>query len=84
MPEQLQCCLMSNIACFYERKGDLKTAKLYQETSMQNNEDAIAAAINFNNLSVMELRCQNFESAMDAAKQAYSLIEPDLLEEMNQ
>ena len=72
---------MANIACFYERKGDLDTAKLYQEST--THEDATAAAINFNNLSVMELRSSNFDAAMEAAKRAFNLIEQDLLEQMN-
>lgn len=32
----------------------------------------------------MELRSSNFNAALEAAKQAYSLIEPELLEQMNQ
>ena len=34
-------------------------------------------------MSVMELRTNNFDAALDAAKEAYSLIEPELLEQMN-
>ena len=74
MPHKLHSCLLANIACFYERKGDLKAAKLYQESSVEigaKGDDPLAAtnmAINFNNLSVIELRAGNFDAAFSAAK----------------
>jgi hypothetical protein len=40
-------------------------------------------AINYNNLSVMELRAQNYENALAAAKQAFGYVEQDLLAQMN-
>jgi hypothetical protein len=81
--------LLANIACFYERQGDLKTAKLYQQNSVEvcskcdDPHQAMNMAINYNNLSVMELRAQNYENALGAAKQAFGYVEQDLLAQMN-
>jgi hypothetical protein len=85
MPHKLQSCLLANIACFYERQGDLKAAKLYQKNSFEvsakgdDPQAAVNMAINFNNLSVMELRAQNYDGALAAAKQAFGFVEQELL-----
>lgn len=49
-------------------------------------DDPLAAtnmAINFNNLSVMELRAKNYDAALAAAKQAFGYVELELLHQMN-
>lgn len=117
MPLKIQSCLLSNISCFYERKNEMKTARLYYEHAIQlwkrasqeqagrvegttdsdsllnHSEkhlsyeealsDAINQAINYNNLSVIELRDKNFSEATQAAKNALNCIETKLMDFMN-
>ena len=45
--------------------------------------NAINQAINFNNLSVIELRQKNYQDASKAAKSALNCIESKLMEQMN-
>jgi len=35
MPVKLQSCLESNISCFYERKNDMRSAKIYYEHAIE-------------------------------------------------
>ena len=35
MPLKLQSCLLSNISCYYERKNEMKNARLYYEHAIQ-------------------------------------------------
>ena len=95
MPKRLQSCLLSNVCCFYERKNDLQMARLYYNAAakLQQEQDEetpgkeqdklaakINAAIDLNNLSVVELRSKNYPAALKAAKQALSQIESMMLD----
>ena len=116
MPVKLQSCLLSNISCYYERKNEMKSARLYYEhaielwqqatqgsrdekpdsaesseapkmhgASTQEEElsNAINQAINFNNLSVIELRQKNYAEAQRAAKNALNCLESKMMEQIN-
>ena len=55
-----------------------------QRSAEELISDRVNAAINCNNLSVVELRSKNYPAALQAARQALSHIEKTLLEQTQQ
>lgn len=61
-----------------------KSLELLQNQPVSNDfNQLVNQAISFNNLSVVELRSQNYHAALDAAKEAFTFIQESLLQQMN-